>query len=32
MRCTISVNNRRVAYFEFFRNSRTVYDIVREVL
>lgn len=27
---TITVNNRRVAYFEGFRNSRVIYDIVRE--
>lgn len=30
MRYTITVNNKRVAYFEDFRNSRGIYDIVRE--
>ena len=30
MRYTITVNNKRVAYFEGFRNSRGIYDIVRE--
>jgi hypothetical protein len=32
MRYTITVNNTRVAYFENFRNSRVIYDILREVL
>lgn len=32
MRCTITVNATRVAYFEYFRNSRVIYDILREVL
>lgn len=30
MRCTITMNNKRVAYFESFRNSRGIYDILRE--
>lgn len=32
MRYTITVNATRVAYFEYFRNSRAIYDILREVL
>ena len=30
MRYTITVNNTRVAYFENFRNSRGICDILRE--
>lgn len=32
MRYTITVNATRVAYFECFRNSRVIYDILREAL